>query len=225
MTRKQFYLVFTSVLVLILIFTNPNEENHIQSVKSKLKTAFKKKMSTEMIDDDSNSMESLGKGLGLLLGDTFIDKMTDGFITRNNYLLFSTTIAEYKGDNKVIGFGILGNVFLSDKLNDIFNKEGRTYKGTVSTELHYGPPGYGEDEVNDSKVYPYFLILDEPVNLTTEDGISTTVNNVEKIQLTTTQNINLDDYKDSEVEISGELFEANTGHHYTDILIDVKKIN
>ncbi|MCH4828637.1 DUF4431 domain-containing protein [Flavobacterium columnare] len=224
MTKKQFYLLFTSALTLILIFTNPSEENHIQSVKSKLKTAFKKKMTTEMIEDNSNSMQSLGKGIGLLLGDTFIDKMTDGFISRNNYLLFSTTKAEYKGESKVIGFGVLGNVFLSDKVNDIFNKEGKKYKGKVVTELQYGPPGYGEDKVNDKKVYPYFLILDNPINLTVEDGISASVNNVEKIQLTSTQNINLENYKDSDVEISGELFEAHTGHHYTDILIDVKNI-
>ena len=89
MTKKQFYILLSGLLVVVLIFSNPSEENHIESVKSKLKIAFKKKMASEMIDDESNSIASLGKGLGLLLGDTFIDKMTDGFISRDNYLFLS----------------------------------------------------------------------------------------------------------------------------------------
>ena len=123
MTKKQFYILLSGLLVVVLIFSNPSEENHIESVKSKLKIAFKKKMASEMIDDESNSIASLGKGLGLLLGDTFIDKMTDGFISRDNYFLFSITKGEYKGENKVIGFGVLGNVFLSDKIEEVFNKK------------------------------------------------------------------------------------------------------
>ena len=155
MTKKQFLLLFSSLFVLTLIFTNPSELNHIETVKSKLKIAFKKKMASEMIDENSESMESIGNGLGLLLGDTFIDKMTDGFISRNNFFLFSTTIAEYKGEKKTIGFGILGNVFVTDEISNIFNKNEesntnndnkedsktfKTLKGKIKAELCYGPP-------------------------------------------------------------------------------------
>ena len=123
MTKKQFLILFSSLLVLILVFTNPSELNHIETVKSKLKMAFKKKMASEMIDENTDSMESLGKGIGLMLGDVFIDKIADGYISRNNYFLFSTTKAEYKGETKIIGLGILGNVFVTDKLDELFEEK------------------------------------------------------------------------------------------------------
>ena len=65
-------------------------------------------------------MSKIGNSLGLLMGDTFIDKMTDGFVTRKNYILFSLTNAEFNNENKIIGLGVLGNIFISDKIDDIF---------------------------------------------------------------------------------------------------------
>ncbi len=122
MTKKQFYIILSILLVAILIFSNPSEEVHIQSVKSKLKIAFKKKMSSEIVKNQNDTFSSLGNGLGLLLGDSFIDKLTDGFVTRDNFFLFSLTKAEFKGQQKTIGFGILGNVFLSDKIENVFKE-------------------------------------------------------------------------------------------------------
>lgn len=122
MEKKQFYSLISILLVAILIFTNPNEEDHIQNVKSKLKIAFKKKMSSEISENQDDAFEALGNGLGLFLGDTFIDKLTDGIVSRENYLLFSLTNASYKNEEKIIGFGILGNVFLSDKIENIFQE-------------------------------------------------------------------------------------------------------
>ena len=133
MEKKQFYTLLSILLVAILIFTNPSEENHIESVKSKLKMAFKKKMSSEMSENQDDAFKTLGNGLGLLLGDTFIDKLTDGIVSRENYLLFSLTNANYKGEQKTIGFGILGNVFLSDKIENIFQKEEQNEKQTEET--------------------------------------------------------------------------------------------
>ena len=91
---------------MVLIFSNPSEENHIESVKSKLKIAFKKKMSSELTENQNDTFATLGNGLGLLLGDTFIDKLTDGLVTRENYILFSLTNVEYKGKEKIIGFSV-----------------------------------------------------------------------------------------------------------------------
>lgn len=128
MAKRQFYTLLSILLIAILIFSNPSEENHIQSVKSKLKMVFKKKMSSEITENQDDGFKTLGNGLGLLLGDTFIDKLTNGIVSRENYLLFSLTNANYKGEDKTIGFGILGNVFLSDKIENIFNKEKQTEK-------------------------------------------------------------------------------------------------
>ncbi|WP_312207928.1 DUF4359 domain-containing protein [Epilithonimonas hominis] len=122
MNKNQFIIFFSTIVLITLIITNPSEQNHVEVVKSKLKVAFKKKMTKEMLSDESNSLESVGNGLGILLGDTFIDKMTDGFVSRNNYFLFSTTNVEYKDQSKMIGLGILGNVFVSDKIDNIFDE-------------------------------------------------------------------------------------------------------
>ena len=240
MTKKQFLLLFSSLFVLTLIFTNPSELNHIETVKSKLKIAFKKKMASEMIDENSESMESIGNGLGLLLGDTFIDKMTDGFISRNNFFLFSTTIAEYKGEKKTIGFGILGNVFVTDEISSIFNKNEesntnndnkedsktfKTLKGKIKAELCYGPPNWGEDPKNDQKLNYHFIQLNEPMDFGYLFGEDSDFDNIKIIQLMNVkENYNFEDYIGTEVEISGEIFEWSTGYHKTPILIDVQKI-
>lgn len=133
MEKKQFYTLLSILVVTLLIFTNPTEEYHIESVKSKLKRAFKKKISSEISENQDDAIKTLGNGLGLLLGDTFIDKLTDGIVNRENYLLFSLTNANYKGEQKTIGFGILGNVFLSDNIENIFQKEEQTDKQTEET--------------------------------------------------------------------------------------------
>lgn len=133
MEKKQFYTLLSILLVAILIFTNPSEENHIESVKSKLKIAFKKKTSSDISENQDYAFKTLGNGLGLLLGDTFIDKLTDGIVSRKNYLLFSLTNVNYIGEQKTIGFGILGNVFLSDKIENIFQKEEQTEKQPEET--------------------------------------------------------------------------------------------
>lgn len=120
MTKKQFYQLFITVVILGLVFTNPTEENHINTVKAKLKTAFKKKMSSQLLENNDDSFATLGNGIGLILGDTIIDNLTDGFISRENYILCSLTKVTYQEQEKIIGFGILGNVFLSDKLEKIY---------------------------------------------------------------------------------------------------------
>lgn len=236
MTKKQFYFLLGFILIIVLIITNPNEQKHIETVKTKLKIALKKKMTSEITDENN----SLGGGLGLLFGDALIDKMTDGFISRNNYLLFSTTKAEYKGQNKTIGIGILGNVYISDKINNIFSKENtsnegeehseitKTLQGKLITELHYGSPGYGEDPENDKKVYPYILVLNKPIDLIEEGNFrkseyGKSFDNVEKIQLT--GDFDFSKFKGKEVEITGTLFESDNGNHFTDVLMTVSNIN
>lgn len=120
MAKKQFYILLCILLILVLIFSNPSEESHIEIVKSKIKIAYNKKMSSEIIESENSPLKSIGNGLGLLLGDAFIDKLTDGLVTRDNYVLFSLTKVELEGEDRIIGFGFLGNVFLSDKIENIF---------------------------------------------------------------------------------------------------------
>lgn len=122
MSKKQIFGIVSAFFILVLIVTNPSEENHIEKVKSKLRVALKKNMAKDLENKSSNVFESIGNGIGFLLADSVIDKMTEGFITRSNYILFSTTNLDYKGENRIIGLGILGNIYLSDKIDELFDK-------------------------------------------------------------------------------------------------------
>jgi hypothetical protein len=116
MSKKQFHILLSILFISILFFSNPSEEAHIQSVKSKLQIAFNKKMSTEKIKN--NPFYDFGK----LLGDSFIDKLTEGLIARENFFLFSLTNVEFNGRKKTIGIGILGYVYVSDKIVSVFKE-------------------------------------------------------------------------------------------------------
>jgi hypothetical protein len=255
MNNRKTALIILFALITILFITNPSEDKHIQEVKTKLKSAFKKEMSKNLMNETSSD-KSFGSGLGLLFGDIFIDKLTDGFVSRDNFFLFSLTKAEYKGETKTIGFGVLGNVFVTDKIRDIFNQNKetentektesqndyqsekeiinnevetekskvRTISGIIKTELHYGAPNFGEDTINDKKVYPYILFLDKQISVFAEDGFESTYNHIEKIQLTSTHNIKFEALKGRKVVLTGELFESDNGNHFTDILLDIMEV-
>ena len=122
MNKTQIYIVISAIIIGVLFITNPNEINHKEAVKSKLKSLFSEKMVSN-IENDENPFSRLGSGLGLLIGDTFIDKITEESIRRENYFLFSLTKSEFNGQEKIIGFGVLGNIFLSDKMDEIYKSK------------------------------------------------------------------------------------------------------
>lgn len=101
-------------------------------------------------------------------------------------------------------------------------------EGTLITRLYYGPPGYGEDPNNDEQEYPFILLLDDPIKVIAEDAdiYNSDISDVLEIQLV----LNKDEvdivkqYKNKHIKIQGTLFSAHTGHHHTDILVDLDKI-
>jgi hypothetical protein len=100
-------------------------------------------------------------------------------------------------------------------------------KGTLSVKTYYGPPNYGENPETDAKEALPVLILKEPVNVRgnadSNSGFDRkSVNDVGEIQLVLTT-----PYKEligKTVLVSGTLFHAFTGHHHTDVLMDVGSI-
>ncbi|MEB3380708.1 hypothetical protein VL762_13455 [Flavobacterium psychrophilum] len=220
MTKKQFYIILSVLLIAILIFSNPSEEVHIQSVKSKLKIAFKKKMSSEMSENQDDAFKTLGNGLGLLLGDTFIDKLTDGIVSRENYLLFSLTNANYKGDEKTIGFGILGNVFLTDKIENVFKEnEDNEIKNYEKSESETN------NESND--------VTDEDF----KNSLQSNNQNSDKYEFTADMLIdrndsrinafieNKDDYCYGEIRKFTNEINPQNNYHYADLTIKISKSN
>jgi len=101
--------------------------------------------------------------------------------------------------------------------------------GTIATEMFYGPPGFGENPKTDKKEDIYLLVPDQPVNVIgpadqNEEDNNTTKNNIVKIQLIFPETINPVDYKNKKVRLSGTFFGPETGHHHTDVLLDVQKL-
>ena len=102
-----------------------------------------------------------------------------------------------------------------------------TLVGTIVTEQKYGPPGFGENPAEDAKCTIYEIELNEKINvfpnkdadLTDADGVF----NISKLQLSNYGN-NIEKYVGKNCTIKGNLFHAITGHHYTDVLVQVKEI-
>ncbi len=120
----------------------------------------------------------------------------------------------------------------------VSTKEDQDYKfepnlsiveGTLITRMYYGQPGYGEDPENDAKEYPYLLQLDKPINVKAQEG---DIMNSDKFDVKEIQVVPLGEedlksvnkYLDKRIKIEGTLFSALTGHHHTEVLIEVKRI-
>ena len=100
-------------------------------------------------------------------------------------------------------------------------------KGKLIVRRYYGPPNYGENPKTDAKETMPILVLSKPINVqgNTDPKASfdrQSVKNVRRIQLEFTK-----PYKEfigKTVLVKGTLFHAFTGHHHTDVLMDVRSI-
>ena len=98
--------------------------------------------------------------------------------------------------------------------------------GRLVIQSRYGPPNYGEQPGTDEKVKVPVLLLKNGVNvLPGQEGYSPAVYRTTQIQLafidsgTTYRNL-----IGKNVVVTGSLFHAHTGHHYTDVVLKVRSI-
>lgn len=100
--------------------------------------------------------------------------------------------------------------------------------GRLVIQSKFGPPNYGEEPKTDQKVKIPVLVLKYPVSVraSQEDGPnSEPVYRIKQIQLafndsgTTHKNL-----IGKNVVVTGSLFHAHTGHHYTDVVLKVRSI-
>lgn len=100
--------------------------------------------------------------------------------------------------------------------------------GRLVIQSKYGPPNHGEEPKTDQKVKVPVLVLKYAVSVrASQEGgpNSQPVNRIKQIQLA---------FNDSEtsyrnligknVVVTGSLFHAHTGHHYTDVVLTVRSI-
>ena len=117
MKNKYIFLLFGGLFLLIAVLTNPNQDRHKEVVKNKLNTIMQKAMKEGLKNSDSGA-EQLGSALGLMLGGALLDRMIETMVSTDNYVLFSTTKITWEGKSKLIGIGVFGNVFISDKIDE-----------------------------------------------------------------------------------------------------------
>jgi hypothetical protein len=109
--------IILSIILILAAITNPNKEKHKESIKSII-TANMQNTMQENMHLSNNKWEQAGQALGMMIGSTLIDPIIDNLISSDNYIFFSLTKITWGGKQKIIGFGLFGNVFITSKIED-----------------------------------------------------------------------------------------------------------
>lgn len=100
-------------------------------------------------------------------------------------------------------------------------------EGKLSIKTFFGPPNFGENPETDSKERSWILSLDKPINVQSKDEtdpvLGPSVENVRELQLVLHEPRR--ELIGKKVRVKGTLFHAHTGHHHTDVLMDVQSIS
>jgi uncharacterized protein DUF4431 len=100
--------------------------------------------------------------------------------------------------------------------------------GRLTIRSKFGPPNFGQQPKTDQKVRVPVLVLRSPISVLandTDDYNSQPVHDAKKIQLAfITKQIPYKDLIGKNVVVSGALFHAHTGHHYTEVVLSVRSI-
>jgi hypothetical protein len=100
-------------------------------------------------------------------------------------------------------------------------------KGTLRIKQYYGPPNFGENPETDAKEELPVLDLISPVNVRANPNPMAEFDRTSVEELLEIQLILKKPHKqfiNKTVYVTGTLFHAFTGHHHTDVLMDVRSI-
>lgn len=121
MKTKHYVIIGLCVFTLITALTNPGNEKHKEEVKLKMDIFLEKQMNENTNQNDKWS--KAGNAMGNVLAKSMINMMVENMVSSSDYILFSTTNVTFEGKTKTIGIGILGNIFLSAKIDEAMNQE------------------------------------------------------------------------------------------------------
>lgn len=98
--------------------------------------------------------------------------------------------------------------------------------GTVTPVLFYGPPNYGEDPVHDAKEVAAVLKLDQPISICPDLSANSAPPDspVQETQMIFRDPPYGRQWNGKRVIASGTLFAAQTGHHHTPVMFDVRDV-
>jgi hypothetical protein len=100
-------------------------------------------------------------------------------------------------------------------------------EGKLIIKTFFGPPNFGEEPETDFKEETRILSLDRPVNVRSRDETDSVlgppIKNVRELQLVFDGP--LKQWVGKKLGVKGSLFHAHTGHHHTDVLLNVESIS
>ncbi len=123
MNKSQITFSILGLLIAIMASTNPSTDEHRSAVLNKLKQEYSKENESRT----QNAFEKLGENIGFGIAKGIIDNL----VTRDNFFVFSLTKIEIQDEEKIIGVGLFGAVWIKpdfnkDKLNGRWEEVGET---------------------------------------------------------------------------------------------------
>ncbi|HEY4124353.1 MAG TPA: DUF4431 domain-containing protein [Rhizomicrobium sp.] len=97
--------------------------------------------------------------------------------------------------------------------------------GVVEPKMFYGEPNYGENPVTDEKDVVAILTLDKALETCGAPNNQYDRRTTAALQMVFHEPPYGKQWNGKRVEVTGKLFPAETGHHYTPVLIDVSDIH
>jgi len=162
---------------------------------------------------------------------------------RKNWLLHRFDVEHYAGFNPQPGADVLHltkNEFGTLSFPDIRNLPGiyhyepvlSAIKGTLIKKQFYGSPNYGETPEKDEKVWVYLLKTDYPISVMASanqldpETADQTVTGITEIQVySNDSNLDFKPRENKRITLQGIFQTAQTGHHYTRVLLEVREIS
>jgi hypothetical protein len=107
-----------------------------------------------------------------------------------------------------------------------YEPELSTIDGKISSEIHWGPPNYGENPDTDSQVRLYFITLDSPIKVEARPGGVVNINSYQDVTVIqiTYDKLVIEDFIGGYCTVTGKLYERIFGIHMTNVLMAVEDI-
>lgn len=174
MKKEHWTILITLCVIIILAVTNPSTDEHKQAVKTKVNSFVQKSYQSET--PYKTELETAGYNLGVMIGSSIVDKFIENAVSRESYVIFSLTKINWQGKSKTIGYGFLGNVFLSEgidsSLQDSFsgNDQVLTEEAPITEEPYFEespvsetPPVMEAPGIEDTIIVPEPIVEEQPV--------------------------------------------------------------
>ncbi len=97
--------------LLIMAFTNPDRDQHMNAIKTELNEAITKATSDN--DNDDIFSKSIGAFTRMITG-SLINVVLNDMLEYHNYIIFSKSTVEFNHEEHTVAFGFLGKVYTAN---------------------------------------------------------------------------------------------------------------